>query len=286
MTIYISTGGFKELSADKTSEKFFENGITEIELSGGVYEPNLIENLSNLINRGMKFQLHNYFPPPEKPFVLNLASNDTEIQKLSLNHVFKAIQSCGKLKSNTYSFHSGFLCDFKVSEIGKKINKRALYNREKSKNIFQENIIKISEVAKKNGINIMIENNVLSRKNIEEFKGNPFLMCDPEETKEIAKNLPNNVSLLVDVAHLKISSNSLNFKIEDFFSNCNSFIKGYHLSDNDGLSDTNGKISKNSWFWNYLNKDLNYYSLEIYKESFDVLNKTKNLCSEILNKKN
>ena len=74
MTIYISTGGFKELSADKTSEKFFENGITEIELSGGVYEPNLIENLSNLINRGIKFQLHNYFPPPEKPFVLNLAS--------------------------------------------------------------------------------------------------------------------------------------------------------------------------------------------------------------------
>ena len=36
-------------------------------------------------------------------------------------------------------------------------------------------------------------------------------MGDPEETLKIMKNSPNNIKLLVDVAHLKVSANSLNY---------------------------------------------------------------------------
>ena len=49
-----------------------------------------------------------------------------------------------------------------------------------------------------------------------------------------------------------------------FLSKCDKWIKGYHLSDNDGESDSNQGISKDSWFWPNLKKNIDYYSLEIY----------------------
>ena len=56
---------------------------------------------------------------------------------------------------------------------------------------------------------------------------------------------------------------------EKIFSLCNKWIKAYHFSDNDGLSDTNGSINSSSWFIKYFNRNLDYYSLEIYKEPID-----------------
>ena len=55
-------------------------------------------------------------------------------------------------------------------------------------------------------------------------------MCDPEETLSIMKNSPENIKLLVDVAHLKVSSNSLQFKPEEFFLKCNDYISGLHIA--------------------------------------------------------
>ena len=60
MTIYISTGGYKKKSADQTAEVFINNNIKEIELSGGVHDPNLINNLTKYLDNGVKFQIHNY----------------------------------------------------------------------------------------------------------------------------------------------------------------------------------------------------------------------------------
>ena len=62
-------------------------------------------------------------------------------------------------------------------------------------------------------------------------------MCDSIECKKIITKTPKNVKLLVDVAHLKVSAKSLKFDTEKFFNDCNDLIGGYHLSDNDGLSD-------------------------------------------------
>ena len=55
------------------------------------------------------------------------------------------------------------------------------------------------------------------------------------------------------------------------FKKCSSWIKAFHLSDNNGESDSNNKIYPNSWFWKYLDKNLDYYSLEIYNANADEL---------------
>jgi sugar phosphate isomerase/epimerase len=282
MTIYISTGGFNTSKVEDISSNFLNIGIDNIELSGTIYHPNIIENLRNLKDK-INFQIHNYFPPHKVPFVMNIASEDKEISKLTLDHINYALESCQKLNSKYYSFHAGFLCDIKTHELGKKIKKKILQDRTKSIDLFLERILKISNKASELGIEIMIENNVISKNNLLEFEMNPLLMCDLDECIFIINNSPKNVKLLLDVAHLKVSSNSLKFDPVYFLKNCNEITGGYHLSDNNGLSDTNDPFTEFAWFWDYIRKDLNYYSIEVYNQNNDQIMFLKKLTEKKLN---
>lgn len=273
MNIYISTGGFEHQSADLTVKDFEKNGIKNIELSGGLYKKNLL-NILKKIN--VNFQIHNYFPPTKIPFVLNIASPDKKIYKKSLSLILKAINFSSKLGLEYYSFHAGFLCDISPEDLGKKIKKKKLYSREKCIKIFITRVSKIAKIANKLGIKLMIENNVITKNNLKEFEDNPFLMTDPIECKDILNKLPKNVGILIDVAHLKVSANTLGFDSKDMFLNCKKRIFGYHLSDNNGAQDTNKVFGKNAWFWKYLNRRIKYISIEVYNKSpFDLLKISK-----------
>ena len=65
----------------------------------------LLNNLSNLKDK-IDFQIHNYFPPHKDPFVINVASEDKEISKLTLDHIDYALESCQMLNSKFYSFRT------------------------------------------------------------------------------------------------------------------------------------------------------------------------------------
>ena len=283
MTIYISTGGFSKLTAYEASKKLSKYKIKNIELSGGLYSKKMIEELNEL-NTQFNIQLHNYFPPPKKPFVLNLASLNKNIQKKSYNHILQSINLCKILGTKFYSFHAGFLCDIKPSELGKKIKKKQLNSRSKGKKIFINSVIKLAKIAKKNNIKLMIENNVLSKKNYIEFEGNPFLMAEPLECKQLMSKFPKNVGLLIDVAHLKVSSKTLRFEPKKMFDLCKNRVFGYHLSDNDGLSDSNMAFNTKAWFWKYLDKNKEYFSIEVYNHKIKKLVYLLSLTKKKLNK--
>ena len=58
---------------------------------------------------------------------------------------------------------------------------------------------------------------MVSNENLNNFKINPFLISEPKETSEFLKLFKKSeVNILLDVAHLKVSANSLKFKAEDF----------------------------------------------------------------------
>ena len=85
--IYISTGGFKSNTCSESIKALIKNGIFSIELSGGRHDTNQINFLESLIkNKNLSLQIHNYFPPPKDPFVLNLGSLDENISSKSFNH--------------------------------------------------------------------------------------------------------------------------------------------------------------------------------------------------------
>ncbi len=282
MAIYISTGGYKDLSAEKICEDLFKAGVTSIELSGTKYVEGIIEKLG-LLKKKINFQIHNYFPPPKVPFVLNLASENEKIAELTLNHIFHALECCRKLDAKFYSFHAGFLCDINVKELGKKVRKKKLQDRSFTKEIFLKRVQIISKRASELGINVMIENNVLSKKNLIEFGSNPLLMCEAKECIDIINNCPDNVKLLLDVAHLKVSSKSLGFDPINFLRDCKNIIGGYHFSDNNGFSDSNEVFNDQSWFWDHIKTDLDYYSIEVYNEDIMQLKSLVNIVKKRLN---
>ena len=269
--IYISTGGFKNQCPYEVSKSLINQGVTEIELSGGTFSHNLLQKLKKLKHEA-NFQVHNYFPPPKEPFVFNLASLNGEIKQKSIDHAIKAMQWSVELDNPVYSFHAGFLIDPNVSELGKRIRKRKINNRAEGLNCFIENIELLIKTAESLGVSLLIENNVLSKNNFLEFKTNPLLMVEKHEIKKVMELFDNkNLNLLIDVAHLKVSSKSLKFDPVELLDSCSKWIMAYHISDNDGTSDSNDPISDDSWFWNYLNKDKDYYSLEVYTQHIEVL---------------
>lgn len=268
--IYISTGGFHKQSASETALSFWEYGIDNVELSGGKSTDDNLEKLLTLSEK-INFQVHNYFPPPKIPFVLNLASMDAEISKKSIQHIIEAMQLALDLGCPRYSFHAGFLLDPKVRELGQKLTELKLYERRLALQIFIERLNFLSEKARALGVELLVENNVVSKSNFQFFNKNPFLMAEADECKYVMENTPSNINLLIDLAHLKVSSNSLSFDKAEFLEKCDPWILGYHLSDNDGFSDSNNCVLEDSWFWPYLKKNLNYYSLEVYREPYEIL---------------
>ena len=158
------------------------------------------------------------------------------------------------------------------------MKKKNIFDREKAKEKFFNNVIKISNFAQKHDIKILVENNVVSQKNLKNFGFNPFLISCPSEIKEFLTYIDTKkVNMLIDVAHLKVSANSLNFKVDDFFNSCNGRIGGYHLSENDGLSDTNEKFNQNSWFWQYIDKKIKYLTIEVYNLETHALKQLRDL---------
>ena len=67
--------------------------------------------------KGYNFTLHNYFPPPEKSFVLNIASDDKKI----IGHVkslLMRIKLSAYAGSSIYGLHAGYLSKAKAKEDG------------------------------------------------------------------------------------------------------------------------------------------------------------------------
>ena len=127
-------------------------------------------------------------------------------------------------------------------------------NHSKYINLFIKRVNYVAKYAENKNVKILLENNVITKKNLSRFDKNPFLMSNYSDTIRIMKNCNKNVGLLVDVAHLKVSAKTLNFDPKRYLIKLHKYIEAYHLSDNDGLSDQNENIS---------NKKL---VLEIYKK--------------------
>jgi sugar phosphate isomerase/epimerase len=261
--IFVSTGGFGSQAAWKTALDFLNAGISSTELSGGLYDKLNQERLRGLSSE-VSFQVHNYFPPPSRPFVFNLASMDAEISKLSIRHALDSMRLSLDLGTQIYSFHAGYLLDPIVDELGKTIRSQKLSHRKDAIEVFLENVNLLADAALKDGMSLLVENNVFSFNNHRQFGQNPFLMTSADECIYIMRNTPSNVNLLIDVAHLKVSANTMGYDPIEFLKACNFWINAYHLSDNDGMTDSNQSFSEESWFWPHLKPSLNYYSIEVY----------------------
>ena len=280
--LYISTGGLRDLTPIQAIKKLNQNNIFNIELSGGKYEKNIEKKILKINNKN-NIRTHNYFLYPKKDFVINLASEDKLVVKKSVNLIKKNILLAKKINSQYVSFHAGFRFDIKPHKLGKPIDKENIITEMRALKNFRKNLNYLVTFSKKNGIKILIENNVLSFKNFHNFKCNPFLLCSPNQIQKFFKTKIPNVFFLMDVAHFKVTCKTLKIDLITSYKKILKFIDAYHLSDNNGFADTNSKITKRSWFMKHLKKNINYFTLEVYSKNFNLLKKQVNLVEKIIN---
>ena len=268
--IYISTSCIKEKNIIDVLKILVKNNIKNIELSGGTkYFQGLEDQLIRFVDKEkINVRVHNYFPPPEKDFVVNIASLNSEIYDKSINHCIKAIKLAKKLGSDKYSVHAGFLIDPGVKEIGfgNKLEKKKLYDNQLATNKFitSYNILK-NEGGKK--FKIYIENNVLSKSNYEKYHNNPFLLTTKNDYENLRKKF--KFDLLLDVAHLKVSANSLNKDFDKELKYLYNQTDYVHLSGNDALEDSNKSLMNDNIITKFLkNNSLKNktFTLEVYEE--------------------
>lgn len=257
-----------------------DSGFKSLELSGGVRSSDLLAKLSQLrVSTGCCFQLHNYFPPPSTPFVLNLGSLDDEIGRKSVELATTALEWSSELQSERYAVHAGFCIDPQVHQLGSNLSSASLHPNIDVVSKFRERIFELSHIAKSLGVELLIENNVITKRNFDVYGVNPLLMCDPESIKSTIDGI-SDVGILLDLAHLKVSANTLGFDLIEAHEDLKSVIGAYHISDNNGISDSNQPITRESWFAGSL-AEVNSYTLEVYNASHDLMHEQVSLLMNI-----
>ena len=255
--IYVSTGAYRGLSLSEMADacEMMEVGL---ELSSGVgWHAGLDEEIEMVFTRRLPLLVHNYFPPPEKPFVLNLAARDPGTLGRSIEMAFKAIDLSAMRGAAFYSVHSGFAMELRAEDLGKPEAQarmaRAPYGE--AYGIFSETVREVASYGQERGVRLLIENNVMTREQAEGER--PLLMTEPGEIAKFLREMDDlNVGLLLDVGHAKVTAGALWIEPERYFEELAGWIGGVHLSDNDGARDTKGGFGKDAWFAKYFLGDM------------------------------
>ena len=286
--VFVSTGAFKDSSLDNIIRICEQNRIGNVELSSNIKYESGLENLIKKYkrNKNLRFLIHNYFPPAKNPFVLNLASNKSSILNLSRKFCLGCIDLCSELRISTYSVHAGFCFNAKPNKLGAKITELDRIPKSEAEKYYIESIQLISEYAKNRDVSIAIENNVVAPFNLIENKNILLLGATSEELLNIRGKVGcDNVYLLLDVGHCKVTANSMCFDANQFIKDLAPYTIAVHLNENNGCEDNNYRISHKSWFWKPINSYLNqkvYFVLEAYNLSVKMIKKQlKIICSSL-----
>lgn len=272
MAAYLSSGAFESQSLAEIAHECeaLEAGL---ELTSSFApRPGLIEEVEALEFR-TPLLIHNYFPPPLEPFVLNLAATDPGIRRATLAHCAGAIDLCARKGVPFYSVHAGFAMNLHPAHLGRPEIQAALGDDcaippEEAERAFVSAVREVATLAEARGLRLLLENNVITPVQVQAGKGGTLLMTSPEDCARMLRGIDHpSVGLLLDTGHAKVSANALEFEPDDFFVTCGAFIEALHLSDNDGQRDTNGPLRADSWFaphlraWGHLSVVIEVYRL-------------------------
>nr|WP_299171039.1 GNAT family N-acetyltransferase [uncultured Allomuricauda sp.] len=242
----ISTLAFRGKSREEITSLAKKNNWL-IEFSSSF--PHLNDMEEFFVNANIRRLAHNYFPAPNEPFVLNLASLNKTIRERSIRHCFKGLEISSKAGAPCFSAHAGFCIDPDPKQLGKRLDVNIPIDREENWQLFVESVRIIVDKAKELGMSFYIENNVTADFNLRD-DGEEVLFCSRDKEMISLYNEINSdgFGLLLDTAHLKVSSLALEFDINEAMEKLKPYIKYLHHSDNDGRRDTNESIDASYWF--------------------------------------
>jgi sugar phosphate isomerase/epimerase len=260
MSLWLSSGAFKTRDLEQMLSAARTHGLNNIELSSGMaYHPETQSLLNKEMERGtLNFLVHNYFPAPSTPFVLNIASLDPEGLRETQLFGAEAVKLAGKLGAPFYSIHAGFAANLRPEHLGQPGHLADVLtaddiDREKAYKVMIDATRQLAEQAADLGLDLLIENNVISPIFLEKMPVNPLLLTEAREILQFFKDVDRpNVGLLLDVAHTRVSAMAQGWSAEQFIDLVADHVRCLHLSDNDGRQDNNQPITNDSWFLPHL----------------------------------
>ena len=245
--IYVSSSCVRKKHIAEVIQLLAENNIRNIELSGGTEYYDDIENDLNKLKHlyHLNYVCHAYFPPPRNSFVVNLASCNDKIYKQSIEHYARCIDMLKNIKCKVLSIHAGFLVEINAEEIGGRLSNKIIYEEDKAYDRFCSAYEKLAQRCAENGIELFLENNVLSKENYEEFEyHNYMMMTDYASIMKMKNQL--EFSLLLDLGHLHVSSKTLGNNYTEECDKLKKYVKWVHISENGGIFDEHKPLIEGS----------------------------------------
>ncbi len=248
--IFISSSAVKAGDMEGCLDELVKAGFRNIELSGGTrFNGDLSEMLTGYRQRySLNFLVHNYFPPPEDDFVLNIASTDEAVRTRSVEFVKTSIELARRLGSHLYTVHAGYTRNLSPGTDGRFVVDRSDGTGSgEAERIMLRSMAEIEGHAAGFNVRVGVENLFP----VEEAQ-DVSLMCTPTQILGfLDSEAGRNTGLLLDLAHLEISSKILCFDrdglVDALRLGYRDSIVGLHLSGNDGQSDLHGVLPPESW---------------------------------------
>lgn len=284
-SIYVSSSCVNFRSIKDSVRCLADAGFRQIELSGGTHAyPAMLDDLLELQQQyQLSYRCHNYFPPPQQHFVLNLSALLPEDLARSVEHVAKAIDWSQQLGGDKLAIHAGFRIQPEVRELGQPIALKSLMPEEVALQRFCEVWPQLKQMAAAKGVTLYIENNVFSYANKLMFQGeNPFLATDHNSIQTLLALTGS--PLLLDVAHLKVSAHSLGFDFATQLRQLFGQADYIHLSDNNGEADSNQGLVQDSELYALLAEQSladKTFTLEVY-DGIDSIIRSYQLVQQLL----
>lgn len=256
MNTYVSSGAFRVRTIRGVIDEALRLGVSKVELSSGLaHDPQAEETIRLGLDAGLQFLIHNYFPAPKDPQVLNLsASNDADLA-WSISHCKHAVDLAVLVDCPFYSLHAGYAVPLTAELLGKpaaqaaamketRVDRRTAYTR------MLEAVREVADYAAEFDKRLLIENNVISPTYLSELPENPLLMTSADEIERFMNDVDrSNVGFLIDVGHARVSATALGFDPIKFMKDVEPYTEALHLSDNDAHEDQNLPFDKTAWFW-------------------------------------
>lgn len=245
MTCYVSTACLP--GTDGLNERLAalrQAGLNSVELGAGVHVSSVDWSQWGP-PPGMQVLLHNYFPPPPEPFVLNLASASSEIRRRSMELARAALEISARLGAAFYSVHGGFITDAVGFGAGSFVfpSPASSQDRLSAMDRFVDSVTRLAEHAATCDVQLLVENNVCEPKH----RGK-LLFTSAGDFEELFARCPAPcLGMLLDTGHLNVSAVTLGFDRFAFVEAVAPFVRAFHLHDNDGSADQHQPLREGSW---------------------------------------
>jgi len=255
MTAFLSTTFAPHGSAvTELLPRIAELGVKGVEL-GSIHRPE--PDLSGVLS-GFQFRylVHNFFPPPDDRFVVNIASDSAPIRDRSIEHAKGCIRFCREIGAELYTFHPGFVADPKSEsrstesydfEFGTDLGSSVSSLQEGAFERFLESARILADYAVKHGVAVAVET--------QGSIGQPdkLLLQRPEELMIVMNEFDRGeIDFNLNIGHLPLAATTFGFDAYELVKAVSDRTVALEVSHNDGLADDHGPLVPGAWYWDLI----------------------------------